>query len=116
MSKRSVPGMGRVTDAEHRAYWKGVATGRSHAKAMMNCMRICNRTLLDLCNVIEVYNPVGGVTISHDLAQDIVRALKRGHVGPKTRKQLERAMQAAGSEYAPILESVRAQLTDMANQ
>ena len=93
-----------------KAYRMGVAEGQRRTRRMLNCLVATNSHLLDLLRVLDEDMPVVALPVPFDLAEKIVRALKKSTHNYQLASELQEIIERKNSEISPALEEAEEEL------
>ena len=94
-----------IERAEQRGYRLGVRAAEQHAQRLLDCMCRTNRTLLDMVRLLDTEYPICGVTISFDLAERTVKALRgrpHGNLAAELQDILDHTDRAVSFQLAGV--------------
>jgi hypothetical protein len=110
----NTPGPERFGSKPERiAYKRGIAEGQRRTKRLLNCMCATNSHLLELVRVLDEDMPIVSLPVSYELAEKIIRALKKPFPNYALANQLQGIVEQKNREISPALKEAEEQLLAM---
>lgn len=84
--------------AVRAAYKLGVEDGRHQTQIQLNALESANREMFRILQELDKTSPLAGVLISYDLAEKIIRALRKSTSSTHFARRLRKIFQQQGGE------------------